>query len=54
MFSSKEVGRKKQKEVNTRKVEEMRPFTTDQRPRFQGPYLNVVLETVTLRRIGMA
>jgi hypothetical protein len=54
MLASNEVGRKKKKEVNTRKVEEMRPFVTDQVPKFQGPYRKVSFETVTLKIIGMA
>ena len=54
MFSSNEVGRKKQKEVKTRKVEEIRPFNTDHLPKFQGPYRKLSLETVTLRMIGIA
>jgi hypothetical protein len=54
MFASNEVGRKKQKEVKTRKVEEIRPFVTDHLPKFQGPYLKVSFETVTLNIIGIA
>jgi hypothetical protein len=33
MFSSKFVGKKKQIEVATRKIEAMIPFGTDQHPR---------------------
>ena len=54
MLASNEVGRKKKKEVNTRKVEEMRPLVTDHVPKFQGPYRKVSFETVTLKIIGMA
>jgi len=54
MLASNEVGRKKQKEVNTRKVEEIRPFVIDHFPKFQGPYRKVFFETVTLNIIGMA
>lgn len=54
IFASNEVGRKKQKEVKTRKVEEIRPLIIDQEPKFQGPYRNVSLETVTLNIIGIA
>jgi hypothetical protein len=54
MLASNEVGRKKQKEVNTRNVDEIRPFITDQLPKFQGPYLKVSFETVTLNIIGIA
>lgn len=54
MLASNEVGRKKQKEVNTRKVEEKRPLVTDHLPKFQGPYWKVFFETVTLNIIGIA
>lgn len=54
MFLSKLVGKKKQMEVEKRKIEEMTPIGTDQAPRFQGPYWNLVRDTVTLKIIGIA
>lgn len=54
MFSSKLVGKKKQIEVLTRKIAEIHPLRIENLPRFQGPYGNVFLDTVTLRIIGIA
>jgi hypothetical protein len=54
MFSSKLVGKKKHIDVATRKIEEIIPLIKESRPIFQGPYLKVFLETVTLKIMGIA
>jgi hypothetical protein len=54
MFASKEVGKKKHKDVKTRNIDEIVPFGIDHAPRFQGPCLKVCFDTVTLKMIGIA
>jgi hypothetical protein len=54
MFASNEVGKKKQRDVKTRKIPDIVPLGIDHFPRFHGPYLNVRFATVTLSRIGIA
>jgi hypothetical protein len=54
MFASKFVGKKKQIEVATKKIDAMLPLRRDHLPRLKGPCLKVWRETVTLRMMGIA
>ena len=54
MFASNWVGKKKQMDVDTKKIEAKVPFSMESFPRLQGPYWKESREDVILKMIGIA